>query len=111
MNSIAYHPVTKPAFWVAPMMCSILFLGYIAVVFMNIPPFVRSDHVSVNWNMLFIAGLGAVASVISLAAVICFPIKKYIGRVSTGIIGVEAVATFILSIILLYKSFDFFGLV
>ena len=76
---------------------------------MNIPPFVRSNHVSVNWNMLFIAGFGAVGSMLVLAAVLFLPISKRIGKVPVGIMGVEATATLILSLTLLYKSFDFFG--
>jgi hypothetical protein len=109
MNSDA-HPVTKTTVWFIPVICSVAFLGFIAVVFMNIPPFVRSNHVSVNWNMLFIAGFGAVGSVMALAAVLFFPISKKIGKVPVGIIGLEATAALILSIALLYKSFDFFGI-
>ena len=111
MNMDSANPVTKRAPWVVPMICSLVFLGFIAVVLINIPPFVRSNHVSVNWNMLFIAGFGVVGSVIGLGAVIFFPISKYIGRVSAGIIGVETAATLILSIALLYKAFVFFGLI
>ena len=97
--------------WVAPATFSAVSLGYLAVVLMNIPPLVKSNHVSVNWNMVHIAGIGALSSVIVLAAVFFFPVSSHIGKVSASIIGVEAGIILILSSVLLYRSLDFFGIV
>ena len=105
------NPITKPVFWIAPMICSVVFLGYIAAVIVSIPPIVKSNHVSVNWNMLIIACLGTVSSLIALAAMIFLPIKKHMGRISFGIICVEVVLTLFLSVALLYGAFSFFGLI
>lgn len=78
---------------------------------MNIPPFVRSNHVSVNYNMVSIAGVGALSSAIVLGAVFFVPASNHIGKVSASIIGVEAGVILILSSALLYRSLSFFGIV
>lgn len=91
------------------MMSSAVFLGYIAIVFVNIPPIVKSDHVSVNWNMLFIAGVGAICSATTLAAVVFLPIMRRMGRTPVAIIGIEAAIALLLSAALLYQSLEFFG--
>ena len=97
--------------WIAPVTFSAVSLGYLAIVFTNTPPFVRSDHLSLNWNMMFIAGLGAVSSMIVLAAIFSAPVSNHIGKVSASIIGVEAGIILILSSVLLYRSLSFFGIV
>ena len=96
--------------WIAPATLSAVFLLYLVVVFMNIPPFVRSNHVSVNWNMISIAGIGALSSAIALAAVFFAPVSKHIGKVAASIISVEAGLALILSTVLLYRSLSFFGI-
>ncbi|MDA0812498.1 MAG: hypothetical protein O3C21_08955 [Verrucomicrobia bacterium] len=97
--------------WIAAATFSAVTLGYLAVVFMNIQPFVRSNHVSVNWNMVSIAGIGLLCSVIVLAALFFVRVSNHIGRVSASIIGVEAGLILILSSVLLCRSLSFFGIV
>ncbi len=97
--------------WIVPATFSAVFLGYLVVVFVNIPPFVRSNHVSVNWNMVSIAGIGALSSAIILAAVIFVPVSIHIGKVPASIIGIQAGLILILSSVLLYRSLRFFGII
>jgi hypothetical protein len=110
-NMVRPTQALKSTPWVAPVTFSAVSLGYLALVFMNIPPFVRSDLVSLNWNMVFIAGIGALSSLIVLAAIISAPVSNHIGKVSASIIGVEAGIILILSSVLLYRSLSFFGIV
>ena len=91
------------------MTSSAVLLGYIAVVFVNLPPIVKSDHVSVNWNMLFIAGFGAICSATTLAGVVFLPIMRRMERTPVAIIGVEAAIALFLSAALLCQSLRFFG--
>ena len=97
--------------WIAATTFSFVSLGYFALVFMNIPPFVRSNHVSVNWNMVHIAGIGVLSSVIVVAAVFFVPLSNHIGKLSASIIGVEASMIVIVSSVLLYQSLSFFGII
>lgn len=108
---VAATQAMKSTPWIVPAMFSAVFLGYLVVVFMNLPPLVRSNHVSVNWNMVLIAGTGALSSAILLVAVFFGPVSNRIGRVSASIISVEAGIILILSSVLLYRSLDFFGIV
>lgn len=108
---VAANHAMKSALWKVPVVFSAVFLGYLVIVFTNLPPIVRSNHVSVNWNMLFIAGAGALGSVIALVAVLFGPFSKRIGKASATLICVEAGLTLILSTVLLYRSLGFFGIV
>ena len=61
--------------------------------------------------MLFIAGVGALGSAIVVVAVLLRPFSHRIGKVSAKLIWVEAGLTLILSLLLLYRSLDFFGII
>ena len=111
MRENPVNPDPKSEYGFVPMICSIVFLTYIAVVLINIPPFVKADHVAVNMNKLIIGAVGTPFSLIALAAVLFLPVSKYLGRVSVGVIGFEAVASFILSLVLIYSSLSFFGII
>ena len=111
MKSHAAYPVTKATGWSSAVICTVAFLGFFTVVLMNIPPFVRSNHVSVNSNMLFIAGFGSVLSMMALGTVLFLPASRRIGKLPSAIIGVEATVTLTLCIALLYRSLRFFGIV
>ena len=108
---IPANPVARTASWIALAISSIVFVGYSAILIVNLPPFMRSDHVTANWNMLFIAGFGVVGSAVTLTAVAFLLIRKPIGGTPVAIIGVEAGIIFILCCHLLYQSFIFFEVV
>ena len=71
-DMLAATRASKSTAWVAPATFSAVFVGYLVVVFMNLPPAVKSNHVSVNWNMISIAGIGAIGSASALERVINF---------------------------------------
>lgn len=66
---VAANHAMKSAPRKIPVAFTAVFLGYLVIVLANLPPIVRSDHVSVNWNMLFIAGVGALGSAIVVVAI------------------------------------------
>ena len=96
---------------VAPLISTVVFLGYVLTIFVNLPPFARSDNISVNWNMLYISGIGTMGAATALAAVTHRPITQHIGQIPARIIGVEAGIALLLSIVLVFRSLKFFGLV
>jgi len=96
---------------IAIIICTAMALGYIVFVMINLQPLVNSDHVSVNWNMLFIAGAGLIASALVLVfaiVMILLPSIK-IETKSAGIIAAEAAITLVLSATLICQSLNFFG--
>ena len=91
--------------------CTIVFLGYLFVVCINLPPLVRSNNVSVHGNMLYIAGTGVLGSAMAMTALILHPIAPQIGTLPARIVMVEAFLILIVSVVLLGQSLSFFGLV
>ena len=89
----------------------LVLLTYVAFVAINVPPLVRSDHVSVNWNLLGISGLGLLLGVVYIAVLFILRKRKHLKGMHVAILLSESVVLIGMSSTLLFKSLAFFGIV
>jgi hypothetical protein len=69
----------------------IILLSYIGLVALNIPPLVKSNNVSVNWNMLVISGLGIFLGGIYITVFLMLRNRENIKTIHLGVILSESV--------------------
>lgn len=89
--------------------CMAVLLGYAAVLWLNVPPATKSNHVSVHGNLLYLASLGVVIATIALAIAILLRMKNRVGKRWAILMGLEAMALGVMSVSFLRESLRFFG--
>ncbi len=90
---------------------AMILFAYVALLMFNVPPLVRSDHVSVNWTLLGISALGfLLASVYVIGTAI---LKKYrnLRGIHLTILMAETVILVGLSTAYLHRALSFFGVI
>jgi len=89
----------------------LILLAYGALLALNLPPLVRSDHVSVNWNLIGISILGYLIAAVYVIGVVFLKRSMNLSGVHLAILMVETVIILGLSTGYLYKALTFFGVI
>jgi hypothetical protein len=89
----------------------LVLFAYVALVAFNVPPLVKSNHVSVNGNLLSISGLGLLLAAVFIAMSFILWRRRCVRGRHVAILLAEAVVLTGISSILLFKALTFFGVV
>jgi hypothetical protein len=87
---------------------ALILLAYVALLMSNVPPLVRSDHVSVNWNVLRISVLGFLIATAYLIGTAILKKRINLSGIHLTILVVETVVLAGLSTACLHKALTFF---
>jgi hypothetical protein len=90
---------------------ALILLAYVALLMVNVPPLVRSDHVSVNWNLLRISALGFLIAATYVTGLAILKKRMNLSGVHLTILMVETVILVGLSTACLHKALTFFGVI
>jgi len=90
---------------------ALILLAYVALLMVNVPPLVRSDHVSVNWNLLGISVLGFLIAAAYVIGSAVLKKRMNLSGVHLAILMVETVILIGLSTAYLHKALTFFGVI
>ncbi len=90
---------------------ALILLAYVALLMVNVPPLVRSDHVSVNWNLLGISVLGFLIATAYVIGIAILKKRMNLGGVHVAILVAETVILVGLSVAYLHKALTFFGVI
>jgi hypothetical protein len=89
----------------------LVLLAYVALVAINVPPLVKSNHVSVNWSLLGISGLGLLLAAVFIAMSVILWRRRCVRGRHVAILLAEAVVLTGISSIFIFKALTFFGVV
>lgn len=89
----------------------LILLLYIALVAFNLPPLVRSNHVSMNWNLLFISGLGFLLAIAYSAVALFFGLQYWMRGAHVAVLCMQAIVLIGIASRLLFRALSFFGIV
>ena len=90
---------------------ALILLAYVALLMSNVPPLVRSDHVSVNWNLLRISLLGFLIATTYVIGTAILKKRINLSGVHLAILVVETVILVGISTACLHKALTFFGVI
>jgi hypothetical protein len=108
---VSWQPVTGDVSMMKRIhsIAALILLAYVALLMFNVPPLVQSDHISVNWRLLFISSLGFFIAAVYVVGAAILKKRMNLSGVHLSILIAETIILVGLSAAYRHKTLTFFG--